>query len=193
MLVTKDFVFVHVPKTGGTFVNNLVKQHAEVEWEGPLHATYDMLPDEYRDLPAVAFVRNPFTWYPSWWEHQRRKGPASKEEWPYHQLVRPSSNFEEFLGRAFARENGDFYSGMLRDTIAPGVWTGRTERLRRDFIDFIAAHEIDAPELVKAVKDAPPENVAEERRPHQEYFRTPDVRKLVAESWAARNFGYRFT
>jgi hypothetical protein len=189
MLVTKDFVFVHVPKTGGTFLNNLVKEHADVEWEGQFHATYDTLPADYRHLPAIAFVRNPFTWYPSWWEHQRRKGPASHDEWPYRQLVEPSSDFDDFLGRAFAREGGDFYSGIVRDTIAPCIWIGRTERLRSDFTDFLRAHDIDAPDLVDAVQNEPRINVGRCKAPRH-YFRTAGTRDLVAQSWAARKYGY---
>ena len=82
MLVTRDFVLIHVPKTGGTFLNGLIKEHCEVLHED-MHGPYSRLPAEYRDLPAIGFVRNPWDWYVSWFEHMKQKGPESKDEWEW--------------------------------------------------------------------------------------------------------------
>ena len=62
MLVTEQFVFVHVPKTGGSFVRTLIHTHMQVVAEYPGHASYDRLPPEFAGLPALRIVRNPWNW-----------------------------------------------------------------------------------------------------------------------------------
>jgi hypothetical protein len=85
MLVTDDFVFVHIPKTGGSFVQTVLRDHLSVidhheaidhgAWS---HAPYSSLPAQWRDLPAFCVVRNPWDWYVSWFHYQLERGPRRR-------------------------------------------------------------------------------------------------------------------
>lgn len=89
MLIADDFVFVHLPKTGGLFVDRVLKDmlcssrvmqgvHALRHRYGVAipgfpyryrfgsrHGSCDAIPEQYRHLPIVACRRNPFDWYVS--------------------------------------------------------------------------------------------------------------------------------
>ena len=54
MFLTRHFVFVHIPKTGGNFVRELLEQHAPEDWQVQRledHLTYEHIPASHRDLP----------------------------------------------------------------------------------------------------------------------------------------------
>jgi len=74
---TKHFVWVHVPKTGGTWLYRVLVDTAPASWEAvfapPLHVCFRDLSDRLADagvperfsLPILAGVRNPWDWYVS--------------------------------------------------------------------------------------------------------------------------------
>lgn len=72
MLIHERFVFLHVPKTGGTFIRHALGQElpscrALPGMPGSAHWGWDRIPPEAADLPVLAFVRNPWDWYVSWY------------------------------------------------------------------------------------------------------------------------------
>lgn len=71
MIATPHFVFLHVPKTGGSFVCSLLRQHCEVTEFGD-HACVTSLPSELTDLPKFVLVRNPWAWYVSYYQFMMR-------------------------------------------------------------------------------------------------------------------------
>lgn len=74
MLVSNHFVFVHFPKSGGSFVRKVLRETAPHEWdlrEHPWHNKLSTLPHELRRLPVIGYVRNPFDWYVSWYAYLR--------------------------------------------------------------------------------------------------------------------------
>lgn len=67
MLVTQSFVFLHIPKTGGSFVQTVIGEHLPVVHRTEYtHEPYSNLPERWRGLPAFCVVRNPWDWYVSW-------------------------------------------------------------------------------------------------------------------------------
>jgi hypothetical protein len=189
VLVTKDFVLIHVPKTGGTFLNDLIKEHCDVLHD-QMHGPYSELPDEYRDLPALGFVRNPWDWYVSWFEHMKQKGPQSKDEWEWEKFRLETATFPEFLELAFDLPHGyDYYSAVLRNFL-DGCQHGRFEHLREWFVRFLSQHRIVNPGLARAVLEAPPSNVGQ-HRPYWDYY-DPHTAQLIWQSWTAQTFGYAF-
>jgi len=72
VIATRDFVFVHIPKTGGTFVRRVFRDHAPAEWameEIEDHVPARQTPEPHADKPKFGFARNPFTWYVSWYHY----------------------------------------------------------------------------------------------------------------------------
>jgi hypothetical protein len=70
MLVTDKFVFVHLPRSGGTFVSEVIRKFFPSAHEIGYHLPRALLPIEYSHLPVLGTVRNPWEFYPSWYHHQ---------------------------------------------------------------------------------------------------------------------------
>lgn len=70
MLVHDSFVFLHVPKTAGRFIRHALARELPACEAMPDHATHwgwSQIPPEAGDRPVLAFVRNPWDWYVSWY------------------------------------------------------------------------------------------------------------------------------
>jgi hypothetical protein len=70
MIVTDKFVFVHLPRTGGTFVSEVISKFFPSAHEIGYHLPRVVLPREYSHLPVLGGVRNPWEFYASWYHHQ---------------------------------------------------------------------------------------------------------------------------
>jgi hypothetical protein len=78
MLVTDNFVFVHLPRCGGTFVSEVIRKFFPSAHEIGYHLPLALLPPELSHLPVLGTVRNPWAFYVSWYHHQqtnKRHGP----------------------------------------------------------------------------------------------------------------------
>ena len=69
MIVTDKFVFVHLPRTGGTFVTDMIMKFFPSAREIGYHLPTSLLPREYSHLPVLGAVRNPWEFYVSWYYH----------------------------------------------------------------------------------------------------------------------------
>jgi hypothetical protein len=207
MIVTEDFVFVHVPKTGGQFLRAAIEKTCYVvPTDLPYHAAYSLLPAEYRDRPAIAFVRNPWDWYVSIFRHWQRHG-AEDDAWGYKELGAYLGDFHWFVklaclsrGRetnvieALMRWRGlDYYSALMTWFAEYGdQWAeiGRFENLRDEFTEFLDRHGIEAPGLREAVADDPRVNVGDGVDYRTQY---PEWSKnLVGQTQVAKRFRYAF-
>ncbi|MFK7800832.1 MAG: hypothetical protein AB8G95_04300 [Anaerolineae bacterium] len=122
MIITPTFVFIHVPKTGGTFVQKSLNQiygskfYQPIRedplqealkrlkfWETPIahqlikHAPCNQIPAEYSALPIAGCVRNPFEWYVSnykygWWLSHPEDYPGLKDDPEW-----PEVSFKHYL------------------------------------------------------------------------------------------------
>jgi len=70
MLVTDQFVFLHLPRAGGTFIYEVVKKFFPSAKEIGYHLPRALLPKKYSHLPLLGTVRNPWEFYVSWYQHQ---------------------------------------------------------------------------------------------------------------------------
>jgi hypothetical protein len=105
-LITPDFVFVHMPKTGGTFVTEMLRlmYGARAVETGRKHATCDEIPVEHRGKPILSVIRSPFDRYISqyhygWWKTHPQEycDPAPiQQRFPAY----PQVDFDEFVAIA---------------------------------------------------------------------------------------------
>ena len=70
MIVTNEFVFLHVPRSGGTFVTDVIFKFFPSAHEIGYHFPRELLPERYSHLPVLGTVRNPWEFYVSWYHHQ---------------------------------------------------------------------------------------------------------------------------
>lgn len=73
MIVTDRFVFLHLHKSGGSFVNEALRRHFPEAQEIGYHLPRSLIPADLAALPVVGLVRNPWSYYVSWYSFQRER------------------------------------------------------------------------------------------------------------------------
>jgi hypothetical protein len=222
MLVTESFVFLHVPKTAGTFIQSVLLDHMPVVDTGEhTHMPYSSLRPEWRELPGLYVVRNPWDWYVSWfhwtlkrgrglqergrtfraggpkaaiWENVLRSGAADFRE-AVHRAC--AGDFEHPLTPLMRRDGLDLYSAYLRSIVGealerPDYTALKFERLKRPLIGFLQEHTAVSPALARAIRSEPP-RLASEHADYRAYY-DDDLRELVGAKtrWIQDRFRYRF-
>ena len=77
MIVTDKFVFVHLPRTGGTFVSEVIRKFFPSAHEIGHHLPRELLPREYSHLPVLGTGRNPWEFYVSLYHYMWPRHAAS--------------------------------------------------------------------------------------------------------------------
>jgi hypothetical protein len=219
MLITRDFVFLHVPKTGGQFVRRLCHQYLPSERiilnSLNAHSPYEKVATEYPDLPMVAFVRNPWDWYASWYHFFIERPPPPDQAGALWRTVfgEGRNSFRDAVtiactgegmgavrGRELMRERGiDYYSAVHWRIAGVGAEAGRVEMCRfeslgDDFVAFLERHGVPVPEgLYKALKTERAFGQSRRERDYRAYY--DDELRDVVGAKAARliaDYGYSF-
>ena len=132
MIVTPRFVFLHLHKSGGTFVNEcLMKFVADARHIG-YHLPRSMIPADYSGLPVLGFVRNPWSYYVSWYSFQ---------------LNRPNPNF---LFRVLSDDGRLEFADTLRNMLDLGAGSIRLELVLRALPDAYSNQGLNLPRFALA-------------------------------------------
>jgi hypothetical protein len=70
MIATKRFVFLHLHKSGGTFVNRWLLGFFPSARQLGYHLPRKLIPSPLATLPVIGLVRNPWSYYVSWYAFQ---------------------------------------------------------------------------------------------------------------------------
>ncbi len=134
MIVTDHFVFIHVSRTGGTFLNNLILGEFPGARMIQYHGRLENLPPARSRLPVIGFVRNPWDWYVSMHQDYRRK-----RQYVYQVLSEQGAlDFERTVARFLNLGDGSGESRALLRRLAaaapkktaargPGRWQRRSQ------------------------------------------------------------------
>lgn len=147
MLITRHFIFLHLPKTGGTFLRKLCRNHLPDGWVVPKevllehgvagkHAEDSKIPEEYRGLPRYGVVRNPWDWYVSWYHHEREREPSS-ELWEALTDNGRHAEFDNVVRQLCAPEPDRRYPAWTSGRLASATNTFQTERIRELDVDYL--------------------------------------------------------
>lgn len=71
MIATERFVFIHLHKSGGSFINAALMKFFPDARQLGYHIPASELPATYAHLPLLGVVRNPWSYYVSWYEFQQ--------------------------------------------------------------------------------------------------------------------------
>ncbi len=72
MIITERFVFIHMHKTGGQTLNDIIEHCISDCRVIGYHYPRGEIPPESAELPVVGMIRNPWDWYVSWYAFNRR-------------------------------------------------------------------------------------------------------------------------
>lgn len=139
MIATSRFVFLHLHKTGGQFVNRLLLQHLPDARAIGYHLPRSEAPTELRKLPAIGFVRNPWDWYVSWYAFNA----AEPQRNPIFRVVSADGQLDFkhtlinmlYLGSERSRPLRADISAELPETRAGNLGSGITRAVMLGFED----------------------------------------------------------
>jgi hypothetical protein len=156
-----NVLFLHTPKTGGTFVRRVLKRQLDVKTRevGFKHCHKDLVgPLRFREKPfTFTFVRHPVTWYRSYWLNKIRR-PVDGSHWYYWQpktLWHPNWEIDPHLGSddfptwiRNVSNRGDYLLDMYRWYTGRGTrdeidFIGKTETLLDDLFSVFDRHGIE--------------------------------------------------
>lgn len=67
MIVSNDFAYIHLHRTGGHYIRELIFTYFPEAAEIGYHFPLKLLPQAHRNKPVYGVVRNPWDWYVSWY------------------------------------------------------------------------------------------------------------------------------
>ena len=131
MIVTDKFVFVHFPRTGGTFITDVIMRFFPSAQEIGYHLPRSLLPNEHSHLPVVGAVRNPWEFYVSWYFHVSPRDAAT----PLH---------------TWLSENGKHqFEGATRNALNLGIDHDRLDALIETLPDEVDYRKRNIPNITK--------------------------------------------
>ena len=77
MIISDDFVFLHLQKCGGSFVRTVLVEHFGAKKVGPNHDGYLNIRDKDKEKFIFGTIRNPYSWYISLYHKHREDVPKS--------------------------------------------------------------------------------------------------------------------
>lgn len=176
-------VFIHVPKTGGTWISAVLREKGIVEEETSRpHMRWSEILEEpgmkaWHHLRPFLFVRHPVSWYQSYWAYKVRNGWESGN-WMDETFQSP--HFPIFVENCV--KGHPALLGRIYRKHTQGVsFVRRFEKLREGLLEALVV------EGVSELPDVKPRNVSP---PHSQC--PPDLVRMIEESEAEvmKTWGY---
>jgi hypothetical protein len=192
LVLVDGSVFLHIPKTGGTWVTealseaglvrrHITKKHADID---RLLFHWQRKGKEYTPPFIFCFVRHPLSWYESYfkfvsqpevsWKAWGSSASGSAGWHPNHMLHEcRSDDFNEFVRKVVRIRPGYVTEMYGWYTKPPVTYIGKQETLREDLIEVLKSRGLafDADRLRKRMTS----NVSDNPSPHWE----PALREQV--------------
>jgi hypothetical protein len=190
MLILPRSCFLHVPKTGGSWVKKAIRASGircndyVVNGDPHIGVEHCPCPEKFK----FAFVRSPVDLYRSYWQYKMTVGWDKKN--PIDMSCR-SNSFHDFVRNVLHK-----YPGIYGKSLLQFVGEGKTR------IDFIGKYEHLVDDLIAALRQAgeifdetrirtlQPVNVSDKTRFPADYTAELEEEVRKQEATAMRMFGY---
>jgi hypothetical protein len=202
MILSKHFVFIHFPKTGGSFVRAVCQEYAPADWKVQMideHPTIRDIPNAYQSLPKLGFVRNPYSWYVSGYSYLRERADNKA----FNKISNHGEkNFKSTILAILNLDMDDFepgaiggYSWHVKNLFGDDLQAlriGKFEELRHELLRIMNSVVMLPESFVKAVQTYPAVNVSQ--HDHYRTYYDDELREIIAEKdrWIFEQFGYEF-
>jgi hypothetical protein len=205
VILTPGFSFLHLHKSGGTFVNEVLLGFVPGACKLAHHPPAALLPASHARLPVLGVVRNPWDYYVSWFAFQQERRTwvwdAFSEEGKldFDATVRRmlcAGEQDLLIDRLVESVRGQrhgWYTFLFRRMYAElPVHFLHKENLREELLAFLRGQDLVTPQLEAHVRAAPPANVTR-HGPYRGYY-SPALARLLAERErpVVERFGYAF-
>jgi hypothetical protein len=190
VLILPKSCFLHVPKTGGSWVRKAIKAAGIACEDFSLGNNHHPgladcpTPDKFK----FAFVRHPLSLYRSYWQYKMTYG------WDAENLIDNtcrSNDFHTFVATVLEKLPG-IYSRSLHEFVGPPQqpidFIGKYENLVEDLIT--ALHRAGEQFNPAAIRNLPPYNVSNKQAFPASFTPALEAAVLVAEAEAIQRFGY---
>lgn len=181
-------VFLHIYKTGGTWVTNALNR-ARIPYDhyGKNHSNLVESRQVVNFQRAAVIVRNPFTWYSSFFVYRTMLG------WGGDLVIGhdcKSTTFEEFILRVTTMHPGFLYT-LYSEFIDNDVTVMRTKTLKEDLCSWLNSigQSFKPEDILSTPRTNPGASLPQLR---QLALYTPKMVKMVQESEAMTFAAYRF-
>lgn len=197
MIFGKDFNFIHIMKTGGTWAQRACEQvPGRILWK-EVHRPYDTLSPEDAAKPTYALIRNPWDWHVSMYHYMHVKAQKNPQMYAPHRklylqkfedVIRSEDPAKYHMARHI--ESMSTRPDGLESSIR---WSRFEEGVLLAFLRML--EETGGPlteQELRHVSGVARVN-ASEHKPYREYY-TPELREIVRETEAPiiEKWGYVF-
>lgn len=202
LILSKHFVFIHLSKTGGSFVRTVCREHAPADWQLQIidgHPTIHDIPEPYKSLPKLGLIRNPYSWYVSAYSYLKKRGNNKVfNELSEHGTKDFKNTLKAVLDLRMSFVDSKGLGGytwhikqMFGDDLR-AVQIGKFEELRHELLRIMNSTVTLPESLVKAIHTYPAVNVSE--HDHYRTYYDDELRELIAQKdrWIFEVFGYDF-
>jgi len=191
-ILLPNSAFLHIPRTGGTWVRevlasanlveaSIVSQVPEESTEGNVRSWHNvpLTNKEFTDRQHVfCFVRHPLTWYQSYWSYKmyRQSWVTDAESRNKIDMCKAKS-FQEFIDNVISTFSYGYVSHMFYFYTSQATIIGKLENLQSDLVKAltVAGEDFRLDDIV----NISPANMADESWKKTAMYRADQIAKIL--------------
>ena len=205
-IILPKSVFFHIPKTGGNWVRQAIGNSGTIPWtiyapeiEHHLTLQTDHIPPSHMNTEGkftFTFVRNPLTWYQSFWRYRRMEAKDGQTMWRDAFILDEkckAETFNKMVVNSIEKFPEGFITSLYQEFVGKDLkkvdFIGKQENLENDFI--IALNKAGETFNEEAIRKTAKVNVSNPLWGKEcEYDSKVKERVKEIEKWTFEMFGY---